>query len=104
VRPRRVDGKAAFVADLKEGEFVTVQSDVEPIRDVVARLIERCATSDGRSVLVVWSIDSEESFVPQQEGLQLHQDSLEFTDTDGTPTVLPFSRIARIEIDEDDTR
>ncbi len=81
-----------------------VQPDVETIRDVIARLVEKCATSNGRSVLVVWSIDRpEESFVPRGEGFQLHQDSVEFIDTDGTLTVLPFSRIARIEIDEDDT-
>ena len=45
----------------------------------------------------------EESLVPRGEGFQLHQDSVEFIDTDGTLTGLPFSRIARSDIDEDDT-
>lgn len=76
---------------------------VETIRDVIARYVEQCAKSNGKRVLVVWSIDREENFVPQYEGLRLHQDSVEFIDADGTPTVLPFSRIARVEIDEDDT-
>ena len=70
---------------------------------MIARYVEKCATSKGKSVLVVWSIDRAENFVPQYEGLCLHPDSVEFIDTDGTPTVLPFSRVARIEIDEDDT-
>jgi hypothetical protein len=76
-----------------------VKLSSETIRDVIARCLETCATSNGKSVLVVWSIDREENFVPEYEGLRLHHDSLEFIDTDGTPTVLPFSRIARIEID-----
>ena len=39
--------------------------------------------------------------MPEHEGLRLHQDTFEFIDADGTYTVLPFSSIARIEIDEE---
>jgi hypothetical protein len=81
-----------------------VKPGAETIRDVIARYVEKCATSEGKSVLLIWSIDREGNFVPQDEGLRLHQDSVEFIDTDGTQTCLPFSRIARIEIDEDDTQ
>lgn len=83
------------------GPDVMLNSDDESFRDVIARHVKECAASNGKRVLVLWSIDREENFVPQNEGLRLHQDSLEFIDTDGTRTVLPFSRIARIEIDED---
>lgn len=76
----------------------------ETIRDVISRCAETCATSKGKSVLVLWSIDREENFVPEYDGLRLHQDSIEFIDADGTPTVLPLSRIARIEIDIEDTK
>jgi hypothetical protein len=81
-----------------------VKLSSETIRDVIARCVETCATSKRKSVLVLWSIDREENFVPEDEGLCLHQDSIEFIDTDGTPTVLPLSRIARIEIDIEDSK
>lgn len=80
-----------------------MKPDAETIRDVILRFVEKCATREDKSVLVLWSKDREENFVPQEGGLRLHQDSVEFIDTDGTPTVLPFSSIARIEIDENDT-
>ena len=78
-----------------------MKPDAETIRDVIARFVARCASS-GKSVLVVWSKDRKNPFVPQEEGLRLHQDSIEFVDEDGTPTALPYSSIARIELDEDD--
>jgi hypothetical protein len=85
------------------GGVTLVKPNVETMRDAVARVIAEYAAGDHKSVLVMWAKDREENFVPQEKGLQLHQDTVEFIDTDGAPTVLPFSMIARIEIHEGDT-
>jgi len=74
----------------------------DTIRDMISRFIKACTTSDGKRVLVFWSKDRADNFVPQDGSLRLHVDSVEFIDEDGTHTVLSFSSIARIEIDEDD--
>ncbi|WP_439399449.1 hypothetical protein ACRQ5Q_18880 [Bradyrhizobium sp. PMVTL-01] len=74
----------------------------ESIREVLARLIQKCAASAGKCVLVLTAKEREDTFVPKEDGLLLHQDSLEFIDADGAHTVLPFASIALIEVDEDD--
>jgi hypothetical protein len=85
-----------------------VKLSPETIRDVLTWHVEDC-NSNGKSIVVLWPIDRildkdgvEEPLVPLYEGLLLHQDSVEFVDSNGTLTVLPFSRIARIEIDIED--
>jgi hypothetical protein len=76
------------------GKEMIVTSDEETIPEVISRL----ARSTG--ILVLYSIDlPTERFVPQED-VRLHRDSVEFIDNDGAHVVLPFSRIARIEIEE----
>lgn len=71
-----------------------VTSDAESISEVILR----AAQSAG--ILVIYSIDNPtEAFVPEGD-LRLHLDSVEFVDTDGAHLILPFSRIARIQIEE----
>lgn len=71
-----------------------VTSDGESISDVIIR----AAQSAG--VLVLYPIDDPtECFVPEGD-MRLHLDSVEFVDTNGAHVILPFSRIARIQIEE----
>jgi hypothetical protein len=72
-----------------------VTSDSETIRDVISRAVQ------SKGILVLYPIDQPtERFVPGED-VRLHQDSVEFIDADGTQVVLPFSRIAKIEIEQD---
>jgi hypothetical protein len=83
--------------------MLVTQLDGEAIGKMIAKSAERCTASDGKLLLVMFTRDDNQCFLPLLEkGLRVHQDSVEFVDSADGELTLPFSRIARIEIDNKD--
>ena len=79
------------------------QLNGETIEELITRSAARCATSNGKLLLVLWTKDSNECFLPLiDKGLQLHHGTVEFTDSDDGLMTLPFSRIGKVEIDNEE--